>query len=217
MAGLGKRRMQLRDALGAALGVALAAARNRRLDVIGAVVLVGIAVGSVIGLATGNARLLLLKGSVPTAVFGVLCLASLWWSRPLIFRFALEFLGPDTPKGREFADLWRYAGFRRPFRVITAVWGVAYLAEAAARVVIVETTSTGAALGISKAMPFAVTGLLVGWMALYGQRAKRRGERAVRRPGTLAHTVASVVTRLPTDRMSPPSTDPPPRPRSGLT
>ncbi len=79
-----------------AFGVALAAARNRRLDVIGAVVLVGIAVGSVIGLATGNARLLLLKGSVPTAVFGVLCLASLWSSRPLIFRFALEFKGTPT-------------------------------------------------------------------------------------------------------------------------
>jgi hypothetical protein len=161
-----------------AFGVALTAARNRRLDAIGGVVLFGIVVGSVIGLATGNARLLLLKGSLPTAVFGVLCLASLWSSRPLIFRFALEFKGPDTPKGREFADLWRYAGFRHPFRVITAVWGVAYLAEAAARIVIVQTTSTGIALSISKAMPFAVTGLLVGWMALYGQRAKRKGERA---------------------------------------
>jgi hypothetical protein len=161
-----------------ACGVALTAARNRRLDVVGAVVLVGIAVGSVIGLATGNARLLLLEGSVPTAVFGVLCLASLWSARPLIFRFALEFKGPDTPKGREFAGLWRYAGFRHPFRVITAVWGIAYLAEAAARVVIVETTSTGTALGISKTMPFAIAGLLVGWMTLYGRRAKRRGERA---------------------------------------
>lgn len=161
-----------------AFGVTLAAARNRRLDVIGAVVLVGIAVGSVIGLATGDARLLLLKGSLPTAVFGVLCLASLWSSRPLIFRFALEFKGADTPKGREFAALWRFAGFRHPFRVITAVWGAAYLAEAAARIAIVETTPTGTALGISKAMPFAITGLLVGWMALYAQRAKRRGELA---------------------------------------
>lgn len=161
-----------------AFGVALAARRSRRLDAIGAVVLVGIAVGSLIGLATGNTRLLLLKGSLPTAVFGVLCLASLWSSRPLIFRFALEFKGADTPKGRQFADLWRYAGFRHPFRVITAVWGVVYLAEAAARIVVVETTSTGIALSISKAMPFAVTGLLVGWMALYGQRAKRKGERA---------------------------------------
>lgn len=44
-----------------AFGVALAAARNRRLDVIGAVVLVAIVAGSVVGLATGDARLLLLK------------------------------------------------------------------------------------------------------------------------------------------------------------
>jgi hypothetical protein len=43
--------------------------------------------------------------------------------------------------------------------------------------VIVETTSMGVALVISKAMPFVITGLLVGWMAQYGQRAKRRGER----------------------------------------
>jgi hypothetical protein len=62
--------------------------------------------------------------------------------------------------------------------VITAVWGIAYLAEAAARIVIVETTSTGTALGISKTMPFAVAALLVGWMGIYGGRAKRRGERA---------------------------------------
>jgi hypothetical protein len=55
---------------------------------------------------------------------------------------------------------------------------VAYLAEAAATVVIVETTSTGTALGISKAMPFAITAVLVGWMVFYGQRAKRRGELA---------------------------------------
>jgi hypothetical protein len=199
-----------------AFGVAVAAARNRRLDVIGAVVLVGIAVGSVIGLATGNARLLLLKGSLPTAVFGVLCLASLWSSRPLIFRFALEFKGPDTPKGQEFADLWRYAGFRHPFRVITAVWGVAYLAEAAARIVIVETTSTGAALGISKAMPFTVTGLLVGWMALYGQRAKRKGERA----GQEARDASAhdrVKSDLVTNQSDKPAATRSATPASGLT
>lgn len=194
-----------------AFGVAFAAARNRRLDVIGAIVLVGIAVGSVIGLATGNARLLLLRGSVPTAVFGVLCLASLWSSRPLIFRFALEFKGADTPKGREFAALWRVAGFRRPFRVITVVWGLAYIAEAAARIVIVETTSTGTALVISKTMPFAVTGLLVGWMALYGQRAKRRGERAgqVARDAS-AHGRASRSDEPAANRSATPA-------RSGLT
>jgi hypothetical protein len=61
--------------------------------------------------------------------------------------------------------------------VITAVWGLAYLAEAVARIVIVEATSTGTALGISKVMPYAVAAVLVAWMAVYGQRAKRKGER----------------------------------------
>jgi hypothetical protein len=151
--------------------------RHRRLDAVGALVLAGIAVGAVLGLVSGNARLVLVEGSVPTAVFGVLCLASLRSRRPLIFRFALEFMGPDTPRGQDFAGLWQYYGFRHVFRVFTVVWGVTYLIEAAARVVIVETTSTGTALAVSKVMPYAVAGLLTLWMVFYGRRAKRQGER----------------------------------------
>ena len=151
--------------------------RHRRLDAVGVLVLAGIAVGSVLGLVSGNARLVLVEGSVPTAVFGLLCLASLWSRRPLIFRFALEFMGADTPRGRDFDSLWRYPGFRRVFRLFTVVWGVVYLAEAAARVVIVETTSTATALTVSKVMPYTVAAVLVCWMIAYGRRARRQGER----------------------------------------
>jgi hypothetical protein len=151
--------------------------RRRHLDAVGLLVLAGIAVGTVLGMLSGNPRLFLMEGSVPTAVFGVLCLASLWSQRPLIYRFALEFMGQDSPRGREFASLWQYEGFRHLFRNFTLVWGVVYLLEAAARVVIVETTSTGTALAVSKVMPYAVAGLLVGWMVLYGRRARREGER----------------------------------------
>ena len=160
-----------------ALGIVAGLARNRRVDAIGVLVLAGIAVGTVLGLVTGNARLVLVEGSVPTAVFGLLCLGSLWSRRPLIFRFALEFMGADTPRGRDFEGLWRYAGFRHAFRLFTVVWGVVYLAEAAARVVIVETTSTATALTVSKVMPYAVAAVLVGWMIIYGRRTKRAGER----------------------------------------
>jgi hypothetical protein len=52
---------------------------------------------------------------------------------------------------------------------------VPYLGEAAARIVLVETTSTGTALAISKAGPYIVAALLVPWMMIYGMRAKRRG------------------------------------------
>lgn len=160
-------------------GVAVVAdlIRRRHLDAVGVLVLAGIAVGSILGLVSGSARLVLIEGSVPTAVFGLLCLGSLWSRRPLIFRFALEFMGPDTPRGRDFADHWRYPGFRRTFRLFTVVWGVAYLAEAAARMIIVETTSTATALTVSKVMPYAVAAALVGWMCAYGRRARREGER----------------------------------------
>jgi hypothetical protein len=160
-----------------AFGVVLGFARHRRLDAIGGIVLIGIAVGTVLGLITGDARQVLIEGSVPTAAFGLVCLGSLWSSRPLMFRFALEFMGADTPRGHDFADHWRYPGFRRVFRVFTVVWGIAYLAEAAGRVIIVETTSTGTALAVSKVMPYAVAAALVGWMIAYGRRAKRSGER----------------------------------------
>jgi hypothetical protein len=160
-----------------ALGVIAGLIRHRRVDAIGVLVLVGLAVGTVVGLLSGDPRLVLVEGSVPTAVFGLLCLGSLWASRPLIYRFAIEFIGPDTPKGREFESLWQYYGFRHTFRLFTVVWGVTYLAEAAARVVIVETTSTGTALTVSKVMPYVVAAALFAWMFAYGRHARREGER----------------------------------------
>jgi tryptophan-rich sensory protein len=164
--------------------------RHRRLDAIGVLVLAGIAVGTILGLLSGDARLVLIEGSVPTAVFGVMCLGSLRSRRPLIYRFALEFMGPDTPRGRDFDSLWQYPGFRHAFWLFTVVWGVAYLAEAAARIVIVETTSTGTALAISKVMPYAVAGALSAWMFLYGRHTRRQGERMAAAQAAAAQAAA---------------------------
>jgi hypothetical protein len=159
------------------LGVTITAIRNRRLDAIGALVLAGIAVGTVLGLVSHSARLVLLEGSVPTAVFGFACLGSLRARRPLMFRFALEFAGPDTAKGREMIGLWQHEGFRRVLRIITAVWGAGFLVEAALRVVIVYNTSTGTALASSKITPFLFAGVLSAWTVAYGTHHRKKGER----------------------------------------
>ena len=50
-------------------------------------------------------------------------------------------------------------------------------AGAAARVIVVETTSTGTALTVSKVMPYAVGAAIVAWMLAHGRRARREGER----------------------------------------
>jgi hypothetical protein len=161
-----------------ALGVTIGAVRNRRLDAVGALVLAGIVVGTVLGLVSHSARLLLAEGSVPTGVFGVVCLGSLWARHPLMFSVVREFTGPDTAKGQEMTRLWRdEEAFRRDFRVITAVWGVGFLLEAALRVVIIYHTSTGTALTISKITPFLFGAILSAWTVAYGTHHKKKGER----------------------------------------
>jgi hypothetical protein len=159
-----------------AAGVTIGIIQHRRVDALGVLVLAGIAVGAVLGLVSHNTRLVLDEGSVVTAVFGLICLGSLATPNPLMYRLAVEFIGPDTAKGQEFTGLWQYAGFRHAFRVVTAVWGIGYLAEAVARVVIVQNTSTGTALAISKVLPFAVAGVLSAWTVGYGRYQKRKGE-----------------------------------------
>ncbi len=172
-----------------ALGVAIGVIRHRRLDVVGALVLAGILAGTVLGLISHNAKLVLMEGSVPTAIFGVACLGSLWTRRPLMYGMSLEFTGPDTAKGREMISLWQYEGFRRIFRVITTVWGVGFLLEAALRVAIVYNTSTSTALSLSKVTPYIWVGIFVAWTVAYGRYQEKKGRRmaaaaAVEGPGT---------------------------------
>ena len=166
-----------------ALGIAISAYVDRRLDVIGVVVLAGLVVATVLGLVSGNARLYLLDAAVPSLVFAVACLVSLRAAKPLIYRFAVELLGPQTPKGREVVGAWQYPGFRRAFRVITAAWGVAYLIETAARLVVVETTSTGIALLFSKLVPYVFAVALSAWTVAYGEHEKKKAEQLAAPPG----------------------------------
>jgi uncharacterized membrane protein len=149
--------------------------RRRRLDAIGAMVLSGIALGTVVGLASGSARLYLLDGIVPTVALGLACLVSLLSDKPIMFRFALETMGEGSPRGRAFAGMWRYAGFRRVFRVITVVWGLVFLAESALQAVVVQTSSINTAKQTSNLLPVAVVVLTFAWTRAYGRRAQQRG------------------------------------------
>jgi hypothetical protein len=150
---------------------------RRRLDAVGVFVLTSIILATLIGLATGNGRLYLLDGAILTGVFGLVCLASLATPRPIMFQFALESNGgPNSERGREFADRWRYAEFRRVFVVMTVVWGLGFVLQAAINITIIEATSTSKAFVINKILPYIFLAALGAWTFAYGRRAKRRGE-----------------------------------------
>jgi hypothetical protein len=105
-----------------------------------------------------------------------------------MYSFSLAFIGPDTAKGREMISLWQYEGFRRIFRVITAVWGVGFLLEAGLRVAIVYNTSAGTALSLSKITPYIWVGIFVAWTVAYGRYQRKKGQRIM--AATAAATAA---------------------------
>ena len=148
--------------------------RHRRVDVIGTLILSGIALGTVIGLLSGSPRLYLIDGLVPTVALGAACLFSLLSSRPLMFRLALETMGEDTQRGHEFAEMWNVADFRKSFQIITIVWGLVFLAEAGLQALIIETQSINTAKQSSNLLPVAVLIATFAWTRFYGRRTEQR-------------------------------------------
>jgi hypothetical protein len=165
---------------------------RRRVDAIGLLVLFGIVVGTILGLVSHSARLMLLEGSVPTAVFGLVCLGSLLTSKPMLLRLALQ-TNAGTQTGREIAARAAQPSGQHAFRIITVTWGIALLAEAVARIGIVETMSTGTALLASKVMPWLVILALLRWTMHYARRAIKQGDGwAANGEPALAGQIASV-------------------------
>ncbi|MGA3147140.1 MAG: VC0807 family protein [Acidimicrobiales bacterium] len=156
------------------LRVGVTAVRHRRIDAIGVLVLSGIALGTVVGLASGSARLYLLDGIVPTVAIGIVCLASLLSEKPMMYRLAVETMGEDTQRGHTFAEMWSYSEFRRIFKVITVVWGLVFLGESALQAILVETTSINTAKLTSNVLPVVVFVLTFAWTRAYGRHVQHR-------------------------------------------
>src|SRR5947209_7559067 len=70
---------------------------RRTVDVIGAIVLAGIAV-SIVGIAVGGSpRMLLIRESFVTAALALIALSSFAWKRPLLFYIGRQFSAGDDP------------------------------------------------------------------------------------------------------------------------
>lgn len=151
-------------------------ARTRRVDALGALSLIFIALGILGSLISGNARFILIKDSFLTGLFGLVFLGSFLLPRPLMFYFGRQFAtGGDPHRIARWEGLWQYESFRHANRVMTAVWGSSYVLEAAARVALVFVLPVAAFLVVSPLMAYAVTIGLIYWTIRYGRATARRG------------------------------------------
>jgi hypothetical protein len=148
--------------------------RTRRLDFIGIVVLVGIAV-SLVGLWIGGSpRVFLIRESFVTGALGLLALSSFTWRRPMMFYVGRQFSSGDDPASlARFNGLWELPRARRTFRLLTAVWSVAWLGEFGLRVLMVFTLSVAQVLAIGPVVFNGITFGLMAWTFAYVRRQQR--------------------------------------------
>lgn len=151
--------------------------RRKRIDLLAGIVLFGIITSLVTMALGGSPKVYLIRESFFTAAFGVAYLVSLFFPRPLAFYFARHFATGNNPENiRWFDSLWQYQQFRHTMRVVTIVWGIGFLFEAALRTYLVMVLSIEQFLLISPFVLYGIIGALVVWMFLYSRQGRKRGE-----------------------------------------
>jgi intracellular septation protein A len=147
--------------------------RQRRLDELGVLVLLVLGVGVLGALAFNSPRLLLLKDSATTGLFGLTLLVSLLLERPLMFYFGRRFATDGSRASvARWNGLWRHATFRRSQRILTLAWGASFVAEAAFRSALTFVLPTSTMVVINNVLPYTVLAALMAGTVSYGRRVK---------------------------------------------
>lgn len=165
-------------------GILLSLARTRHADVIGIASLIVILLGLASSLIFQSAGLFLIKDSFISGTLALICLISLFvFPRPAMFYVGRSLLSHGNANAmRNYDALWQYAYFRFTQRLVTVVWGVAYVIEALIRVVLIiifGTSKQGVAtiLLVSPFLLWGVTIVALGWTFWYIRYASRKGDR----------------------------------------
>ena len=151
--------------------------RRKRLDLLSGVVMAGIILSLILMALGGTPKVYLIRESFFTAAFGAVYLISLFFPRPLAFHFARYFATGNHPENIPWFDsLWQYRQFRHTMYVITVVWGIGFLFEAALRTVLVLVLTTSQFVIATPFILYGIVGGLVIWMFLYSRQGRKKGE-----------------------------------------
>jgi hypothetical protein len=153
--------------------------RVRRLDVVSALVLSGIATSLVLLAFGGDERVLLLRESLVTSIIGVAIAGSALARKPILFYLFRQVAAGDPTQLAHWDVRWeREAVLRRSMRIMSAVWGGWLVFEMAVRTVMASAMEISSFLLVSPFVQYGMTGLLVIWTVMYvrHQPIMQRGE-----------------------------------------
>jgi hypothetical protein len=148
---------------------------HRRLDIIAIFYLLGTLTSIVAIFLGGDARLLIIRESFFTGALGLVCLLSLLMPRPLMFYVGRQMLaGNNATKLANFNAGWQQPYGRFVHRLITAVWGVAYIGEFIVRVILAYTLPPTLAFAIGSTLLVVVTAGAFLWTFAYIRHSRQR-------------------------------------------
>ncbi|MCP2335863.1 VC0807 family protein [Actinomadura rupiterrae] len=148
---------------------------KRRVDEFGVMMLILMLLGALSAVAYNTTELFFIKDSAITGLLGLTYLGSLAMPKPLMFYLGRKFATDGSPERLAWWNgLWQYPDFRRTQYKTTAVWGVAFLAEAIVRIPLTYMLPTGVMVLMSTVMPMAVVAALVTWTIRVGKQSRAR-------------------------------------------
>lgn len=143
---------------------AFTALRSHRLDALGILSLITIAIAIGTSMLTGNARFMIAKDGLFPLVLGVAMLVSLVVGKTPIFHLMRKmFAGEDPTVAEKLASAWQHEGYRHALRRYTALAGLVLLGLVAVQVTGAFTLPVGFALPALNVVQIAVAaGLVIG-------------------------------------------------------
>jgi hypothetical protein len=137
--------------------------RDRHADGLAVYMTTMLLLSLVVSLISGSVRFLLAREGWLTGVTGLWFIASIWADRPLAYHYSRPMIERITsPAGYSWEDLWeRLPKFRRIWKVTSAAWGIALLADSALRVVMAYTLPVDAVPALGTALYLATSAVLI--------------------------------------------------------
>jgi intracellular septation protein A len=155
---------------------------KRRFEPLPYIMIASFFIGLGLTLAYQNPNLKQIDGSVITGCIGLAYLVSLGLKRPLIYYFSRPWVTKNVPEAiKEYDAKWENPGFRKAMTVISIVWGVGFLIQAAINLALVFTINIDLLMILSPVLTYGNIGLLVIWTTIYSLRKKKQAEERIKR------------------------------------
>jgi hypothetical protein len=127
----------------------------------------------------GNSQFILIRESLITGVYGLLCFISLFlFPKPLMFYVGRQMMtGGNPARIAAYDAAWQLPQGRFSHRLITAVWGAALFGEFILRVIITLLLPSPVVLVLGPILLTVAIGGTFAWMFAYIRRVRARTQK----------------------------------------